>query len=68
MTEKEDQGGDDQTPKAKTVVRPLVCPFCGSDLDTVRHVIANIYEVDCLQCNVPAVIHSGDQIALPSLK
>lgn len=49
----------------RTVVRPVVCPFCGSDdLELVRLVVANIYEVHCERCHTGAVIHSGDQIKL----
>ena len=61
------------TPEAQrtlTVVRPQVCPFCGEDLLAVciRRVTGNIYEVYCDACNMGAVIHSGDQIALPKGK
>lgn len=54
----------------KTVVRPVVCPFCGVDLNAalVRRVVANIYEMHCDQCDCNAVIHSGDQFALASTK
>ena len=54
--------------ETKTVVRPQCCPFCGSVTKIVRRVTANIYEVDCSECEVPCVIHSGDRIALPSAK
>lgn len=56
---------EQQSKEEKTVVRPQICPFCGTDLSLVRRVMGRIYEVDCQQCNVSAIIHSGDQLALP---
>ncbi len=53
---------------AKSIRRPSHCPNCGKAVEVVRHVMSNMFELHCSECDYGAVIMSDDRVSLPSEK
>jgi hypothetical protein len=47
--------------------KPHFCPMCGTELEIMRHMAANIWEVMCSGCRCPSVVLVDDFQALPSM-
>lgn len=46
------------------IYRPAFCPTCGAPVETVRHVIRNIFEMMCDRCQLMNVVATNDHVKI----
>jgi hypothetical protein len=52
----------------KEIYKPQFCPVCGEPTSVVRHVMNNMFELDCSTCEQHCVVLVNDSVKLPQDK